>query len=88
MSEDIEEAAVVGEDFPDEDAVEGEGDVVEEHEGIIETMIERMRGTGVGLEDPNIIGDAGPTDVAPGRDPDSWPPPELLEPDPEAETAP
>jgi hypothetical protein len=76
MSEDIEEAVVAGEDFPDEDVVEGE-----EHESIIETLVERMRGTGVGLEDPNIIGDAGPTDVAPGRDPDSWPPPELLEPE-------
>jgi hypothetical protein len=53
-----------------------EGETVE-HEGIIETMVERMRGTGVGTEDPNIIGDAGPTDVPPGRDPDSWPPPEL-----------
>jgi hypothetical protein len=82
MTDDIEDEAVIGEDFPDEDAVEGvEG---EEHEGIVETMVERMRGTGVGTEDPNIIGDAGPTDVAPGRDPDSWPPPELLEPDADA----
>ncbi|MBI2708865.1 MAG: hypothetical protein HYX34_04135 [Actinobacteria bacterium] len=32
--------------------------------------IDRMRGTGVGLEDPNIVGDVGPTDVAPGADPE------------------
>jgi hypothetical protein len=31
--------------------------------------MERLRGTGVGMEDPNIIGDAGPSDVAPGQDP-------------------
>ena len=32
-------------------------------------LLDRLRGTGVGVEDPNIVGDAGPTDVAPGRDP-------------------
>jgi hypothetical protein len=36
-----------------------------------QTLLERMRGTGVGVEDPNIVGDAGPTDVAPGADPDA-----------------
>jgi hypothetical protein len=47
----------------------------EESPSLVETMIERMRGTGVGTEDPNIIGDAGATDVPPGRDPDpEWPP--------------
>lgn len=35
-----------------------------------ESILDRLRGTGVGMEDPNIIGDAGPTDVAPGHDPD------------------
>ena len=35
-----------------------------------DSLVDRLRGTGVGVEDPNIIGDAGPTDVAPGRDPD------------------
>jgi peptide/nickel transport system ATP-binding protein len=49
----------------------------EEHDSLAETAIERMRGTGVGTEDPNIVGDAGPTDVPPGRDPDpQWPPPD------------
>lgn len=37
----------------------------EEHEG----LLDRMRDMGVGTEDPNIIGDAGPTDVPPGTDP-------------------
>ena len=32
--------------------------------------LEGMRGTGVGVEDPNIVGDVGPTDVPPGRDPE------------------
>jgi hypothetical protein len=49
----------------------------EEQPSRTETAVERMRGTGVGTEDPNIVGDAGPTDVPPGRDPDSgWPPPD------------
>ncbi|HEU5151998.1 MAG TPA: hypothetical protein VFU19_15985 [Iamia sp.] len=34
------------------------------------TLIDRMRGTGVGVEDETIVGDVGPTDVAPGQDPD------------------
>ncbi|MEA2931892.1 MAG: hypothetical protein QOI56_677 [Actinomycetota bacterium] len=34
-----------------------------------ESLIDRLRGTGVGVEDPNIVGDVGPTDVAPGADP-------------------
>ena len=33
-----------------------------------EGLIDRMRDTGVGVEDPNIVGDAGPVDVAPGSD--------------------
>jgi hypothetical protein len=32
-------------------------------------LLARFRGLGVGTEDPNIVGDAGPYDVAPGRDP-------------------
>ncbi len=35
------------------------------------SMLDRLRGTGVGVEDPNIVGDVGPTDIPPGRDPDS-----------------
>ncbi len=37
------------------------------------------------MEDPNIIGDAGPTDVAPGGDPDL---PALTEPLPDEEETP
>jgi hypothetical protein len=35
-----------------------------------ESVIDRMRESGVGTEDPNIVGDAGPVDVAPGSDGD------------------
>jgi hypothetical protein len=57
-------------------------DTGEEPHGLVETIVERMRGTGVGTEDPNIVGDVGPTDVPPGRDPDSqWPPPDLGDPE-------
>ncbi len=34
-----------------------------------EGMIDRLRDAPVGTNDPNIIGDAGPTDVPPGTDP-------------------
>ena len=33
------------------------------------SLLDRLRGTGVGVEDPNIVGDVGPTDIPPGRDP-------------------
>ena len=33
-----------------------------------EGLLDRMRDTGVGVEDPNIVGDAGPVDVAPGSE--------------------
>lgn len=39
----------------------------DEHRG----LMDRLRHSGVGVEDPNIVGDAGPTDVAPGHDPDT-----------------
>ena len=52
-------------------------EVGDEDQGLLETVIERARGTGVGTEDPNIVGDVGPTDVPPGKDPDpEWPPPD------------
>ena len=35
-----------------------------------ESVLDRMRDSGVGVEDPNIVGDAGPVDVAPGSDGD------------------
>ena len=39
---------------------------MDEHEG--ESLLDRLRGTGVGVEDPNIVGEVGPTDIPPGRD--------------------
>jgi hypothetical protein len=55
--------------------MENEADWDDEPDTVFQKIVERARGTGVGTEDPNIVGDAGPTDVAPGRDPDShWPP--------------
>jgi hypothetical protein len=59
-----------------------------EHEG--ESLMDRLRGTGVGVEDPNIVGDVGPTDIPPGRDgegaglladpPEGWEEAEVVEP--------
>jgi hypothetical protein len=58
-------------DLPAEEPFEGEDRSDEalatEHDG----LVDRARDTGVGVEDPNIVGDAGPTDTPPGRDPDS-----------------
>ena len=34
-----------------------------------EGLLDKLRDMPVGTEDPNIIGDAGPTDVPPGPDP-------------------
>jgi len=45
------------------------------------SLLDRLRGTGVGTDDPNIVGDAGPTDVAPGSDPPSPPLEEPLPPE-------
>lgn len=60
-------------DLPlDPDAPETAGDTVageNEEAADGDDLLDRFRGTGVGVEDPNIVGDAGPTDVAPGRDP-------------------
>ncbi len=39
---------------------------MDENEG--ESILDRLRGTGVGVEDPNIVGDVGPTDIPPGSD--------------------
>jgi hypothetical protein len=36
-----------------------------------DSLLDRLRGTGVGVEDPNIVGDVGPTDIPPGPDPDT-----------------
>lgn len=41
---------------------------MEDEQAHDETLLDRMRETGVGVEDPNIVGDVGPVDVAPGND--------------------
>ena len=49
------------------DARDDELELDDEHD---ESLVDRMRGSGVGVEDPNIVGDVGPVDVAPGSDGD------------------
>ena len=41
----------------------------EEDEG----LLDKLRDMDVGVTDPNLIGDAGPTDVPPGTDPPKAP---------------
>lgn len=59
-------------DLPPEEPFEGAEGVpdqaAEDHE---EGFADRARHSGVGVEDPNIVGDVGPTDVPPGTDPES-----------------
>jgi hypothetical protein len=45
--------------------------VVEALQRGLHTALERLRGSGMGTHDPNIVGDAGPVDVPPGRDPET-----------------
>ena len=61
--------------MPDQEPVSEEDDVDEAQDAEIAPIeiddpLEGVRGTGVGVEDPNIVGDVGPTDVPPGRDPE------------------
>ena len=56
-------------ELPPETPFPGEEADVDET-GEVEEIIDRLRGTGVGVEDPNIVGNVGPTDVPPGQDPD------------------
>lgn len=61
MPDDDDETLLPDEDVPtlDEPA---------EPEGSGDGFLDRFRGTAVGTEDPNIVGDAGPTDIPPGTD--------------------
>jgi hypothetical protein len=66
----------MSDDEPVDDEVEDEVDVeaaaFAEAGGHLEHhLLDKLRGTGVGVEDPNIVGDAGPTDIPPGHDPDT-----------------
>jgi hypothetical protein len=45
--------------------VDDDIEVNDEDEGVLD----RLRDMPVGVSDPNIIGDAGPTDIPPGGDP-------------------
>ena len=54
------------EPFESEDMTDAELQAEDE-----ESLADRARHTGVGVEDPNIVGDVGPTDIPPGGDPDS-----------------
>lgn len=56
-----EAAPDAGADEPADDA----------HRGPIQRLADAARGSGVGTEDPNIVGDAGIGDAAPGQDPDN-----------------
>ncbi|HZQ27222.1 MAG TPA: hypothetical protein VFA94_05945 [Acidimicrobiales bacterium] len=44
------------------------GEDGDEHH-LLEELADRVRGIPAGLEDPNIVGDVGPTDIPPGTDP-------------------
>lgn len=56
-------------DLPPEEPFEGED--VPEGADDEDGLSDRARHTGVGVEDPNIVGDVGPTDIPPGTDPES-----------------
>ena len=51
----------------DDDLVDDEAQEADDRE---EGFLDKLRGTGVGTEDPGIVGDAGPTDIPPGTDGD------------------
>lgn len=59
-------------DLPPEEPFESEdvSDEVLEHDQD-EGLTDKLRHSGVGVEDPNIVGDVGPTDIPPGTDPES-----------------
>lgn len=56
-------------DLPAEEPFEGEDRSDRELEVDHDTLADRARDTGVGVEDPNIVSDVGPTDIPPGADP-------------------
>jgi hypothetical protein len=52
-----------------DDIVVGPADEGDDGEGTLDEVIEVLREMPVGTNDPNIVGDVGPTDVPPGTDP-------------------
>ena len=59
--------------MPDHDDEQLEPDLVDDDtvpENQEEGFFDKLRGGGVGTEDPMIVGDAGPTDIPPGTDGD------------------
>lgn len=70
-STELSEEAEVEDDERNEEELEPEVPFADEEdeELIGEGLIDRVRGMAIGTQDPNIVGDAGPTDVPPGADP-------------------
>ena len=66
--EDLPSPDPIDEEMADIDARLPEGDDAEFEE---EGLLDKVRGGGVGTEDPNIVGDVGPTDIPPGTDGDA-----------------
>lgn len=59
-------------DLPPEEPFAGEEQPDEVLEDTTDDgLADKVRHSGVGVEDPNIVGDVGPTDIPPGTDPDS-----------------
>jgi hypothetical protein len=64
--------------MPDDEMLDPEAEEVaqddaDQPESGEEGFLDKLRDTSVGTEDPNIVGDVGPTDIPPGRDPQSTP---------------
>lgn len=64
-----------GDDMPTDQPIPDPGDTPAEfpdpepHETHGDTPVEALREMPVGTNDPNIVGDVGPTDIPPGSDP-------------------
>lgn len=52
-----------------EDMEEVEGVATDEEQPVEDENLQKLREVPVGTNDPNIVGDVGPFDVPPGRDP-------------------
>ena len=52
---------------PEQEILEDDDPALDEEE----SFLDKLRGGGVGTEDPTIVGDVGPTDIPPGTDGES-----------------